>query len=299
MSARWLALVNPAAGGGRGGKLAPAALARLRAAGIELEVAGTRAPGQATELARNAYAQGRRHFLAVGGDGTAFEVVNGLFPAAQRERPTLAFLPLGTGNSFLRDFSERGTEHAFEALVTGRARPCDVLRVTHREGVLHCINLFSLGLAAEAAALRERRFKALCRLGYVLAVFGCLARLRYPVFPLRVDGAEAVDRRPCLFLSFSNSKFTGGRMLIAPQADPADGLIEFVRWGPIGRLGLLANFHRLFDGTHVAHPRAWRQAVRRVEFALERPVTAMVDGEVLAAEWQSIEVLPAALNVMV
>src|SRR4029077_17191728 len=92
------------------------ALDRLRVGGISLKVVETSAPGQATGLARDAYAQGFRKFIAVGGDGTSYEIVNGLFPAGEGGLATLAFLPLGTGNSFLRDFSDRGVEFAIEAL---------------------------------------------------------------------------------------------------------------------------------------------------------------------------------------
>src|SRR3970040_1058088 len=214
--------------------------------------------------------------LAGGGDGTSYEIVNGLFPGAESgERPTLAFLPLGTGNSFLRDFTDRGAEEAPRALREGRSRPCDVLRMTHKSGVIHFINLLSMGFTADVAALTNRRFKSLGELGYLLGVFFCLLRLRRRAFPLRVDEDAAWDRRRCLFLTFNNSKFTGGKMMIAPQADPSDGLVEFVRGGPIGRLGLLANLSRLYDGSHVSHPLASRRAAQRIEFDLEGPVDVM------------------------
>ncbi len=300
MNRRFLAIVNPAAGGGRCGKLAGAALARLRNEGVELDVVETRFSGQAAELARDAHAKGYRRFLAVGGDGTAFEIVNGLFPRSDAdERPTLAFLPLGTGNSFLKDFTVRGADHATEILLAGRARPCDVVRLTHARGVLHYINLLTLGFAADVAAVTNRRFKRLGELGYILGVMACLARLDRRAFPLHVNNAAETDRRRCLFLAFSNTKFTGGKMMIAPQADPGDGLIEFVRWGPIGRLGLLRNLHTLFDGTHIRHPLASRAAVRRIDFELDGPVNVMVDGESLELECQRLEVLPAALDVLV
>lgn len=305
MRTRFLAVVNPAAGGGRCGRLAGTALERLRAQGVELEVKETRARGQATEMAREAYQNGYRRFLAVGGDGTAYEIINGLFipsavegfPAA--ERPTLAFLPLGTGNSFLRDFTDRGAAYALEALLAGRERPCDVVRLTHKDGVLHYINLLSIGFAADVAVVRDRRFKSLGALGYLLGVITCLIRLDRRALPLRVDDDSDFDRRPALFLSFNNSKYTGGTMLIAPQADTADGLLEYVRWGPIGRLGLLRNLPRLYDGTHIHHPLAARRAARRIKFQLEGPVDVMVDGEVLTLHCETLQVLPGALNVMV
>ena len=312
MNETFLAIINPAAGGGRCGERVGAALDRLRAAGITLETATTGAAGDATRIAREAYGLGCRKFLAVGGDGTSYEIVNGLFPeslvadvATSKDAvATLGFLPLGTGNSFLRDFSDRnstdhGLEHALQALEARRSRPCDVFRLTHKGGALYYTNLLSVGFTADVAALRHRRFLGLGQFGYLLSIFLCLARLDRRPFPLRLKGDEELDSRRCLFLTFNNSKFTGGTMMIAPDAVTDDGLIEYVRWGPIGRLGLIRNLATLYDGTHTRHPLAERQAVRRIEFQLDGPVDVMVDGEVLTLECQAIEVLPSALRVVV
>ena len=302
MKEAFLAVVNPAAGAGRCGRLAGAALDELRKAGIAIEKVESGGPEDATRLARDAYQAGYRRFIAVGGDGTSFEIINGLFPAAEAaatdQRPTLAFLPLGTGNSFLRDFTERGAEYAKESLLAGRRRSCDVIRLRHREGVLYYMNLLSIGFPADVAALTNRRFKSLGELGYLLGILVCLIRLRRRAFPHRVDDEREMDRRPCLFLTFNNSQFTGGKMRIAPQASSGDGLIECVRWGPIGRAGLIANLHRLYDGSHVNHPLASRRAARRIEFDLTGTVDIMVDGEVQRAHCQLLEILPAALQVM-
>jgi diacylglycerol kinase (ATP) len=295
----FLAVVNPAAGGGRCRKLVGPALERLRAGGINVKVAETSAPGQAAEIVREAYAEGFRKFIAVGGDGTSYEIVNGLFPAVHAQRATLAFLPLGTGNSFLRDFSDEGVDFAIDALLANRSRPCDVLRLTHATGVLHYINLLSMGFSADVATLRARRFSGWGEVGYQSSIFISLARFRRRPFPLRVDGERELDRRPCLFLTFSNSKFTGGTMMIAPKAEVDDGLIEYVRWGPIGRLGLIRNLPTLYDGTHINHPLAERRQAKRVDFVLDAPVDVMVDGEVLTLRCQSLDVLPSALNVVV
>jgi diacylglycerol kinase (ATP) len=308
MNEAFLAIINPAAGGGRCRAQVGAALERLRKSGLAVETVETSAAGDATRLARNAYVRGYRKFIAVGGDGTSYEIVNGLFPeslmvsgnSSEQATPTLGFLPLGTGNSFLRDFAEQsGVEHALQALEARRSRACDVLRLTHKSGTLYYVNLLSVGFAADVAALRHRRFAGFGQFGYLLSIFLCLAQLKRRPFPVRVDGAGEFDARPCLFLTFNNSKFTGGTMMIAPDAVTDDGLIEYVRWGPIGRLGLIWNLSTLYDGTHTKHPLAERRAVRRVEFRLDSPVDVMIDGEVLSLECQSIDVLPAALRVVV
>jgi len=256
--------------------------------------------GDATAIARDAYRRGYRRFIAVGGDGTSYEIVNGLFPEAENgDAPTLAFLPLGTGNSFLRDFSDRGVDYAIESLLARRSQPCDVLRLVHKEGTIHYINLLSMGFSADVANLRARRFRGWGELGYQSSIFICLARFRRRPFPLKIDGEGEIDRRPCLFLTFSNSKFTGGTMMIAPKAEVNDGLIEFVRWGPIGRVGLVRNLPTLYDGTHINHPLAERRGVKQIDFYLEEPVDVMVDGETFTLHCQKLNVLRGALNVVV
>jgi diacylglycerol kinase (ATP) len=295
----YLAIVNPAAGGGKSGKLLTSALDRLRTGGLEIEIVETRGPGDATRVSRDGYRRGVRDFIAVGGDGTSFEVVNGLYPEAfNNETPRLGFLPLGTGNSFLRDFSDRGVEHAIDSLLAQRTQVCDVLRLRHRTGVLYYINLLSVGFAADVATLRARRFSRWGEAGYFLSIFLTLAVFHRRPFPVRTDNQIEFDRRPCLFLTFNNSKFTGGTMMIAPHAEVNSGSIEYVRWGPIGRLGLIRNLPGLYDGTHVEHPLAERKAVRRVQFDLDGPVDVMIDGEVMTLHCEELDVLPAALNVV-
>lgn len=300
MRERFFAVVNPAAGGGRSASLAGPALARLRGAGLRVDAIASTGPGHAVLLAREAYSQGYRRFIAVGGDGTAHEILNGVCASgALLDRVSLGFLPLGAGNSFVRDFAENGRDTAFEALLAQRKRACDLLRLLHSAGEIYSINLLSIGFTADVAALTNRYFKPFGHLGYLLGVFVRVAQLRRRAFALRCDGNLEWDERRCLFLSFNNSKYTGGTMLIAPHADTSDGLIEFVRWGPIGRFGLLRALPRLYDGSHIDHPLAARCAVRRVEFNLPAPVDVMVDGEVVTVECKSIEVLPGVVDVYV
>jgi diacylglycerol kinase (ATP) len=298
----FLAIVNPAAGGGRCGKLAKATLDRVRAALAprqgDVRVVETKHAREATEIARSAYGEGVRKFLAVGGDGTAFEILNGVFPASlSAGRILLGFLPLGTGNSFLRDFTMEGVEHTIRSIGEGRSRACDVIRARHANGEIYFINVMNLGFPADVAELTNRRFKPLGEAGYILGVFGRLAWLSFRVFPHRIDGGDW-DRRPSLFLAITNSKFTGGKMMIAPQADVSDGKIEYVRWAPIGRARLVWNFPRLFSGTHIHSPMASRAAAERIEFDLDQQANIVVDGESLQLNLRSIEILPGALDVI-
>jgi diacylglycerol kinase (ATP) len=297
---KFLAIVNPAAGGGRSARLAGAQLARLKEKGLRVDAIASMAPGHAVQLAREAYDQGYRRFLAVGGDGTAHEIINGIFSReGQTDRVELGFLPMGTGNSFLRDFTDKGAESSTEALIAGRKRTVDVLRLRHATGTIFSFNLLSIGFTADVGALANRRFKAFGHLGYLLGVFVRVLQLKRRAFKLRTDAENSWDDRRCLFLTFNNSKFTGGTMMIAPSADPSDGYIEFVRWGPISRLGLLKMLPRLYDGTHTQHPLSETRRVKKVEFALDEPVDVMIDGEIVTTTVLSLDVLPGAMDVYV
>ena len=297
---RFFAIVNPAAGGGKSARLAGPALARLREKGLHIDVIASTGPGHAVQLAREAYAQGYRKFLAVGGDGTAHEILNGVFLNRRNpERIALGFLPLGTGNSFLRDFTDKGAEASLDALVTNRSRPVDLIRLTHASGEIYSFNILSVGFTADVGAIANRVFKPLGHLGYLFGVFVRVAQLKRRAFILRSDDEQEWDTRRSLFLTFNNSKFTGGTMLIAPDANPSDGLIEFVRWGPISRLGLLRMLPKLYDGTHIKHPLASRKAVKHVEFKIPVPVDVLIDGEIFLLECRSLDIQPSAVDIFI
>lgn len=300
MGDAWLAIVNPAAGGGRCGKQFPAALEKLRGAGLVVDVLTTEGEGHATDIARRSWAEGRRRFLAVGGDGTSYEVVNGLFPAAhdEGERPRLGFLPMGTGNSFLRDFTTEGATHSLAALGEGRARACDVMRLKHRGGVLYWINICSIGFVADVNGLRARRFKAWGELGYVAAVVTSVVGLSPRAFPMTVDGGTRDDAL-VTFASFNNSKFTGGKMMMAPEADTADGLVDVILVGKMGRFDLLRTFPKIFEGTHVKHPAVRTAKAKTIVFDVADEIDVMIDGEAVRVSPLELDVLPGALDVVV
>lgn len=298
---RFLAVINPAAGGGACGRHAVATIDRLRQSGLEVDVFETRAAGDARVRAREELAAGRRDFIAVGGDGTSFEIVNGLLdqpiPGA---RPSLGFLPLGTGNSFLRDFSDQGAEYAIEALIQGKRRPCDVIRVSTTggsTGTLHYINIFSIGFVADVGATRNRHFSGLGEFGYTLGTVLRVAGLHSYVFPMTIAGRSGEDREPLTFLSVNNSRFTGGKMMMAPDANTRDGLLDIIRVGRMGRISLLRTFPKIFKGTHVHHPAVSCFQAPAVDFRLGDAVDVMIDGEMMNFNPTRLEVVPGAIDV--
>src|SRR5258708_12365989 len=163
------------------------------------------APGHAVQLPREAAAQGYRRFLAVGGDGTDHEIINGMFSREEKtNRVELGFLPMGTGNSFLRDFTDKGAESSVEALFAGRKRRVDVLRLCHASGTIYSFNLLSVGFTADVGALANRRFKAFGHFGYLLGVFVRVLQLKRLAFKLPTP-AETLSHHPtCLSPTSTN-----------------------------------------------------------------------------------------------
>ena len=296
---RYLAIVNPAAGGGRCGKRAPAAVERLRAGGLEVEVRSTTAPEDATRIARQGFAEGYRSFIAGGGDGTDFEVVNGILPPALESGETvrLGFLPLGTGNAFVRTWATDLAEHSIESLIRRRRRPCDVMVLRHAAGEHYLINLFGFGMSVDTSkrAVKHKRWGAL---SFVFASLETIVFARFPRLPLRLDGGALQDG-PVAMLCVSNSPYAA-QMLMAPDADVADGRVDVIRFEPMGRLAMVRAFPKLLKGTHVDHPRISAVQAREVRFELDEEVDVMADGEVLRRlRLKKIEVLPRALEVCV
>ena len=294
--------MNPAAGGGRCGQAAGAALEELRGRGVPIEVRETHGPGDATRLARAAAESGHRRFIAVGGDGTSFEIVNGLSEhlgaTDSGQRIGLGFLPLGTGNSFLRDFGDGDAKQSIAAISERRTRHCDALRLEHEAGVLHALNLLSLGFVAEICSVANRRFKRLGTAGYGLGVVATLATLSSRPTRLRVDGATDWEQA-MVFLSVCNSRFTGGKMMMAPYADTADGQADVIVCGAMGRLTLLTTFPKIFRGHHVHHHQISASRCRSLEFFENEPIDLMIDGEVVHHQPKRLDVRPAALDVYV
>lgn len=295
-----LAIVNPAAGGGRCGRESADAIAQLRTRGIEIDVWYTQHAGHGTELVAKAYEEGYRSFIAVGGDGTSYEIVNGLssyLESDQRpQRCTLGFLPLGTGNSFLRDFTDRGAEFAIEAIGEGQRRACDVIRITHDDGALYFINLFSCGFIADVCTSANTHFKRLGAGGYGLGVMAELARLRSQHLSFRVDGG-AVWEQEAIFLSVCNSQFTGGSMQMAPFANASDGEADIVVAGAMSRRTLLALFPKIFSGKHIHHAAITTSRGRHIDFDFDGPVDVMLDGEVVRVRPIALDVLEGAIDV--
>ena len=272
---------------------------RLQKANVAFHVIETTQPGHARLLAKEAFDKGQRNFVAAGGDGTSFEIINGLFPAATREPVSLGFLPLGTGNSFVRDFSDQAERYSIEAIIRGRKKAVDVAVLSCKEGELYFINILSLGLVAHIGRLRNRYFSCLGHVGYSVATL--LRSLGSKSFPLAIETEETRDKpfpTELMFASFCNSRYTGGDMLMAPAAKLDDGRIDVITSTPMDAEALLRSFPQIFKGTHVEHPSIRYFNTANLRFIDAPKQAIMIDGEILDVTPLSLRMLPGALTVL-
>jgi YegS/Rv2252/BmrU family lipid kinase len=281
--------------------LATTAVAALRERGVKVEVWYTRRVGHGVELARQGYEQGFRDFIAVGGDGTSHEIVNGLDGAMGEigeARASLSFLPLGTGNSFIRDFGSSDADAMAAKITLDKRRPCDVIRVHHDDGVLYFINIFSFGYVADVCRMANTQFKKLGSSGYAVAALAQLSTLEPVTYAMQLDDTPQWSQ-PAMVVSINNSQFTGGHMHIAPYADATDGELDVLVVGALTKTTFMRLFVKLFSGEHVHHSAVIMSRARHIRFAFDAPLDVMVDGEVLRMRPREMEVLPGALDIVV
>jgi len=277
MSLAPLVLVNPAAGGGRA--LRSVAWLRERlAARPEARLEITRRPGDAEALAADAGRRGHDRVIAVGGDGTVQEVVNGLL--AGGAGAGMGIVPLGSGNDLARSLGlPTETASAWRIAIGHATRRIDAARARNGSGAERWFaSAGGIGFDAQvAAAMADRSGWQAGRAGYVLTTLAELRRFDNRHVRLTIDGAS--ETADVLFVAIANGAFYGGGMRIAPGASVDDGLLDVCVVGDISRLTVLRQLRNLYRGTHVAHPAVSMRSGTSVEADGDRGTRIHLDGE--------------------
>ena len=294
-------VLNPHAGKGRGLK-AFAAIRELLGQRIKtMEVKVSEYAGHAFQIGRDAAKNGYERILSIGGDGTPFEIVNGLYAEGRpRQAIELGMIPAGTGNSFLRDFSAISWRRGVENILSGRRRLVDLVEIRYardkRQVRQYYLNILGVGLIADILKLTNEKLKGFGSLGYSLAVIMRLAKGMRNRMLLTVDGEKMEITNSALVIS--NSKYTGGGMKIAPMADTQDGKVDLVIFQEVNRRDILNIFARVFKGTHVGHPKV--KTFRAAEVTIDScpQELLMADGELLGMTPLRLKVLPGELVIL-
>lgn len=302
-----LVVVNPASGGGRTGRGWAAVAARLRAAGLDFDVAMTSCRGEAIELSRQGVREGRRLIVAAGGDGTIHEVANGFFEAGEPSvrRSLLGVLPMGTGGDFRRTMGfPADVDGAARVLVAGRPRRIDAGRVTCTlpgggTVVRHFVNIADAGVGGEVVRLvNDGRRVINGEVTFMLASVRALLRWRNQPMRVVVDGEsrEVVAQQVVV----ANGRYYGGGMQVAPRAKPDDGLLDVVVVGDVNAWENVRGMGEIRKGTHLdrGNPKLSHVLARRVEVSSPTRVYVDVDGEQPGALPAVFEVQPGALEVV-
>ncbi len=297
-----LLIVNPASAAGRTGRRFEAIAGAVRAAVGELEHAFTGAVGDGRVLARHAAQAGRPLVVAVVGDGTASEVIDGLVTGGHRGH--FGFVPCGSGGDLRRTLAIPEDLPGAARRLAGRgSRAIDLgrLELTGHDGrpvVRHFVNVASCGITAVVADHVNHSSKPLGgAMAYKLATTRALLGWHDARVRLRVDGGPWAEAG-ITGLSVCNARFFGGGVMVAPQAVVDDGLLDVTIWSGFGLLDFLVHQRKIYDGRHVRLPntRTLRARTVEVEPLGTAPVLLEADGEVPGRLPATFTVLPGALS---
>ena len=290
-----LVISNPAAGRGTGLRALPAVRSALGAANLSRDEAIATEPGQAWALAERAARDGYDTVVAVGGDGTLHEVVNGVLRGRPEHPPALAVIPAGTANIFARALGlPKDLVAAARVLVDGTRRRIDAGRVNDR----YFATVAGAGLDGAVVRLASRWPRWIGgKLRHVVAGLVTLATYRPAQVRLWIDGQEQTES--LILLAAANTSWYGGGIHIAPLARVDDGLLSVVSIGDVGRLETIRLLRLAFSGRHLDQRQVGHALAREVRVESDTPLAIQADGENIGALPARFRCVPGALELIV
>lgn len=297
-------IANPRAGGGRVAAELPEIERNLLSKGLEYRIVETEGPGHATRLAREALAEGARFLVAVGGDGTVHEVVNGML---EEDRPVvegavLGVVAAGSGSDFVKTFGLPGDAARATAHLAGEnTYPLDVGKVVYTTddgGVeaRYFPNIAEAGLGGSVVARAARLPKLFGRSRYFFGFWLTLPGFRPATVRVQADRRAYEGRAHNVVVA--NCQFYGGGMRISPRSYPGDGFLDVLIFrGP--RSDSFTMLPKVYRGEHVPHPHIVEFKARAIRVEADRPLRIEADGEVLGKTPASFEVIPQPIRLKV
>src|SRR5438034_6016544 len=300
-----LFLINPACGAGKAGREWSAVEQWLPSAGFQFDVARTTRPLEATEIAQRAVRESRPVVVAVGGDGTLNEVVNGFFHNGAPIPTTskLALVPLGTGGDFRRTMRiPIDPKQAIDVLRSGMVRRLDAGCVTYQTSdgataVRHFINIADAGLGGDVVYRVNRGSKRLGSLTY--KVGSGLALLTYKNKPMTmvIDGSTH-ELAKAQQVVVANCQFFGGGMQMAPSASPSDGVFDVIVVKDAGKIEPMRGINDFLNGKHLdnRNPKIELMYGKRITVTSPEKVRIDLDGEDVGFLPALFEIQPGAIE---
>ncbi len=266
----------------------------------------TQRPGHGIDLARQAAGQGVTTVIAVGGDGTVNEVVNGLLtaPEISGTPPVLGILELGTGGDFARTLRmPRNPRAALEWLLSAVPIPCDVGKavcrsLTGETITRYFINILDFGLGGAVVQWVNTHSKRLGgKVTFLAGILVTLATYRNKTIRFRIDGGAWQEQKMNNFI-VANGRYFGGGLFPAPMASVQDGQLEGIIIGDVGRWEAVGNLGRIRKGTHLLHPKITHWPLHQLEAESPETVYVDADGELIGTLPLKLQVVPGAISVL-
>ena len=301
MPNRWFTIINPKSGGGRAARDRDRIAGELDRAGVVCELVVSEHAGHAHALASQAASRGYRKFLAVGGDGTLNEVLNGALSqeALDANDLTLGLIPVGRGNDWARGRElPLGYAEIASLIATGCTIKHDVGVIEHFTEHAGSLRYFLnvAGAGFDAHVVSKVQGSRLGALTYLAALPSGFASYRCPELDISADGNTHTGNVFVVFAAIG--RYCGGGMLIAPGAVHDDGLLDVVVVRDISKWELLLNIRRLFDGSIESYEKVRAFRTNVLEITGPAPAATEADGELLPSTPARVSVLAQRIRIV-
>ena len=293
---KYYLLVNPAGGTKKGMEILEMVKPIFEKSEVHLDILQTEYAGHANELANTLDLSGYNGLCAIGGDGTLFEMVNGMLKRKDNQNFPLGLITGGTGNAFMHDLNCLDPIKASERIIKGNLRSVDIARVETPNNFYFSFNIIGWGLVADAGYLAEY-FRLLGGLRYDVASILEVLKGKRRISRLVLDG-EVVDD-DFVFVIACNTIHTGKAMRIAPNAKFDDGKIDLIIVRNASKTELLKLFPKLFTGEHVKSKLVEYRQVQKFSIIPDENSSLNIDGELIGITPVHVTMEPKRINVLV
>lgn len=287
-------VLNPNAGNGKTLAVLPKVHEALKSLDRPYHIHLTERAGDGEVAAKRFAQEGASLVISVGGDGTIYEVVNGLCQSGTMV--PMGIVPAGNGSDFARTIgSAKRVEDCVLAACAAKPRAIDVGRATFSDGTQRCfVNIAGLGFDALVASRAPKtKFLPGANLPYLVAALRTLATYRNLKVAIEVDG-ETISTY-AVFVQVANAKYMGGGYKIVPTADIEDGHLDLALVADLSKGDLLRTLPRVYGGHHTNHPKFHHVRARSIRVETIEPALVQLDGEIAGQSPVQFDVMPAAL----
>ena len=282
-----LIIFNPHAGSGKAQSYFPKIQTYLTHNQVSFQLLSTEYIGHAQSLIKTADLSQYSGVIAAGGDGTLFELVNGMMHHELKNRIPFGVIPVGTGNAFARELGLLPTDwqQGIDIILQQKTKDIDVGHAQTESSSFYFLNIIGMGFVVDAGKT-TLKIKKLGKSSYTLATLWETIKLKkHPIKLTLTDKnnqVEIIDEE-LVFVEVANSRYTGTSFLIAPQAVIDDGLLDVIILKKLSRFKILRLFPTIYSGKHINYQEVVSRKVKSITIETKDAMPLMPDGEFFGA----------------